>query len=120
MTIDSFRQRHEAKQIARDPEEKSEGAKVSATEAPAPGQSPHVEAGGSGEALPKRIALPRQCVLETMHEILVRIHALCIQTVHEMGSVQEFDRTLAHTLMAEFMRLQLIVGEDLTKSLITL
>ena len=32
--------------------------------------------------------------------------------------MQELDRTLARTLMAEFMRLQLIIGEDLNKSLI--
>ena len=38
--------------------------------------------------------------------------------MHEMGSVQELDQTLAHTLMAEFTRLQLIIGEDLTKSLL--
>ena len=38
--------------------------------------------------------------------------------MHEMGSMQELDQTLARTLMAEFMRLQLIVGEDLTKSLL--
>ena len=38
--------------------------------------------------------------------------------MHEMGSVQELDRTLARTLMAEFMRLQLIIGEDVTKSLL--
>ena len=40
--------------------------------------------------------------------------------MHEMGSVQEVDWTLAQTLMAEFARLQLIVGEDFTKSLIAL
>ena len=38
--------------------------------------------------------------------------------MHEMESVREFDQTLAHKLMAEFMRLQLIIGEDLTKSLL--
>ena len=37
-----------------------------------------------------------------------------------MGSMQEVDQTLAQTLMAEFVRLQLIVGEDLTKSLLAL
>ena len=89
-------------------------------EAPSPGESPQVKAGGSDEALPKRIALPRQRVLETTCEILACVHALCIQTMHEMGSVREFDRTLACMLMAEFTRLQLIVGEDLTKSLTTL
>ena len=40
--------------------------------------------------------------------------------MHEMGSVRKVDRTLARTLMAEFVRLQLIVGEDLTKSLMAL
>ena len=40
--------------------------------------------------------------------------------MHEMGSVREVDRTLAQTLMAEFVRLQLIVGKDFTKSLLAL
>ena len=57
---------------------------------------------------------------ETTHGILECIHTLHLQTMHEMGSVQEVDRTLAQTLMAEFVRLQLIVGEDLTKSLMAL
>ena len=37
-----------------------------------------------------------------------------------MGGVRELEQTLVHTLMAEFMRLQLIACEDLTKSLIAL
>ena len=40
--------------------------------------------------------------------------------MHEMESMWEVDRTLAQTLMAEFVRLQLIVGEDFTKSLLAL
>ena len=40
--------------------------------------------------------------------------------MHEMGSVREVDQTLAQTLMAEFARLQLIVGQDFTKSLLAL
>ena len=59
-------------------------------------------------------------VIETTCGILERIHALHLQTMHEMGSVREVDRTLARTLMAEFVRLQLIVGEDLTNSLMAL
>ena len=79
-----------------------------------------MEAEGSGEALPGGSVLPKQCVIETTQEILACIHTLRLQTMHEMGSVRELDRTLAHTLMAEFARLQLIVGQDLTKSLIAL
>ena len=120
LTLDTYRQWCEAKWAAQGLEGKSEGAKVSPTEAPTPGESPQVEVGGSGEALPKRTALHRDQVLETTHEILPRVHALCIQTMHEMGSVRELDRTLAQTLLAESVRVQLIIGEDLTKSLITL
>ena len=96
------------------------GAKASQTEAPPPGEPPELEAGGSGKALPTKMAPNREQVLETTCGILERIHALHLQTMHEMGSVQEVDRTLARTLMAEFVRLQLIVGEDLTKSLMAL
>ena len=40
--------------------------------------------------------------------------------MHEMGGMRELERTLVCTLMAEFVRLQLIIGEDLTKSLTAL
>ena len=53
-----------------------------------------------------------------MHEILAHVHTLHLQTMHEMGSMWELDRTLAQTLMAESVRLLLIIGEDFTKSLI--
>ena len=55
--------------------------------------------------------------METARKILEHIHAIRLQTMHEMGGVRELERTLVHTLMAEFARLQLILGEDLTKSL---
>ena len=89
-------------------------------EVSAPGKSLQVEAEGCGEALPGGSVLPWQCVIETTQEILAHVHALHLQTMHEMGSVRELDRTLAHMLMGEFARLQLIVGQDLTKSLIAL
>ena len=40
--------------------------------------------------------------------------------MHEMGSMRELEQTLVCTLMSEFARLQLIIGEDLTKSLTAL
>ena len=55
-----------------------------------------------------------------MQEILAHVHALHIQAMHEMVSVHELDQTLARTLLAESARVQLIIGEDLTKSLMTL
>ena len=98
MTLNASRQRPEAKQAAQGREGRSEGAKVSQTEAPTPWESPQLEVGGSGKALPIKTAHHREQVLETTHEILAHIHALHLQTMHEMGSVQELDRTLAQTL----------------------
>ena len=76
--------------------------------------------GGSDKALPTEMAPNRERVLETTCRILECNHALHLQTMHEMGSVREVDQTLAQTLMAEFVRLQLIVRDDFTKSLIAL
>ena len=68
LTLDTSRQRCEAKRAAQGLEGKSEGAKVSPTGAPSPRESPQIEVGGSGEALPKRTTLHREQVLETTHE----------------------------------------------------
>ena len=74
-------------------------------------------AGGSKATLPAETTHQGERALETAHEILEHIHDIHLQTMHEMGGVRELERTLVHTLMAEFVRLQLILGEDLTKSL---
>ena len=60
LAMDTFRQQCEAKQTAQGLEGESEGAKVSPMEASATGESPRVEVGGNDEALPKRIALPKE------------------------------------------------------------
>ena len=45
------------------------------------------------------------------------MYALCLETLQEMGFIQEVDRALAKSVMAEFLRLQLIVGDSLNTSL---
>ena len=55
-----------------------------------------------------------------MQEILERIHAIRLQALYKMGSACELDWTLARALMVKFTRVQLIIGQDLTKSLIAL
>ena len=120
LTLDESRQQCEAKQAAQGLEGRSEGAKVSPTKATTPGKSPQHEAGGSGAAPPQKTTPHRERVLEATHEILAHVHTLCLQTMHEIGSVWELDRTLAQTLLAELVRLHLIIGEDFTKSLIAL
>ena len=119
LAVDMFRQRCDAKQVAQGLGE-SEGAKTSSMEAPAPRESPQVVAGSSRAALPAETTHQGEEALETARKILERVHAIRLQTMHEMGSVRELDLTLACTLMAEFVRLQLIIGEDLMKSLVAL
>ena len=113
MTVDTFRQWCEAKHAEQD----LEGGSESPKEAPAPRKAPHVVAGGSRAAFPTESTHQGERALETAREILEHIHAICLQTMHEMGCMRELERTLVRTLMAEFARLQLILGEDLTKSL---
>ena len=120
LTVDTFRQRREAKRMEQDLEGESEGAKVSPKEASAPGKSPQVVVGGSRAALPTETTHQGERALETAREILEHIHAIRLQTMHEMGGMRELEWTLVSTLMAEFVRLQLILGEDLTKSLAAL
>ena len=120
LAMDTFRRWREAKRMAQGLEGESEGAKVSPMEAPAPGESPQVVAGGSRAALPTETTHQGERALETAREILEHVHTIHLQTMHEMGIVRELERTLVRTLMAEIVRLQLIIGEDLTKSLIAL
>ena len=52
--------------------------------------------------------------------ILDQAHALQLQSMGDLGRIRDLDRTLAGTLMAEFSRVQLIVQEDVGKSLVAL
>ena len=120
LAVDTFRRWHEVKRVAQGLEGESEGAKVSPKEAPAPGESPQVVVGSSRAVLPTETTHQGKRTLETARKILEHIHAICLQTMHEMGGMRELERTLVCTLMAEFARLQLILGEDLTKILTAL
>ena len=52
--------------------------------------------------------------------ILDQAHALQLRSMADLGHIRELDRTLAGTLMAEFSRVQLIILEDVRKSLVAL
>ena len=54
------------------------------------------------------------------HSILDQAHVLQLQSMGDLGHIRDLDRTLAGTLMAEFSRVQLIVQEDVGKSLVAL
>ena len=120
LTVDKYKQRHEAKHAEKDPEGESAGAEMSPKEALAPGKASQVVAGGSKAASPTETTHQGERALETTLGILKHIHAIHLQTIHNMGGMRELVQTVVHTFMAEFARLQLILGEDLTKSLLTL
>ena len=117
LTVDKYKQRCEAKQVEQDPEAEPAGAEGSPKEAPAPGKAPQVVVGGSKAVSPTETTHQGERALETAFGILEHIHVLRLQTLHDMGGVRELEQAAIHTLMAEFARLQLILGEDLTKSL---
>ena len=73
--------------------------------------------GDSKAASPTETTHQGERALETALSILKHIHALCLQTLHDMGGVRELEQAVVCTLMPEFARLQSILGEDLTKSL---
>ena len=52
--------------------------------------------------------------------ILDQAHALQLQSMGDLGHIRDLERTLAGTLMAEFSRVQLIIQEDVGKSLVAL
>ena len=109
-----FRERREAKQASLHPGEVPEAVEVP----PADESSPQEALPAKPEA--NKGALSLQWVLETTQGILERIHASRLQALYEMGSTCELDRTLSCAVMAKFARIQLVMGKDLTKSLIAL
>ena len=74
---------------------------------------------GSGAGRTK-VAPSRERALQMARSILDQAHALQIQSMGDLGRIRDLDRTLARTLMAEFSRVQLIVQEDVGKSLVAL
>ena len=74
---------------------------------------------GSGAGRTKA-APSRERALQMARSILDQAHALQIQSMGDLGRIRDLDRTLAGTLMAKFSRVQLIVQEDVGKSLVAL
>ena len=117
LTMETCKQRHEAKRVEQGPERESMGTEASPKETPVPEEAPQAVAGGSKAASPMETAHQGERDLETALSIIECIHALRLQIIHEMGSVREVEQASVRTLMVEFSRLQSILCEDLTKSL---
>ena len=52
-------------------------------------------------------------------EVMDQVHDLHLQTVQEMGFIQEINQAFSKSLMVEFLRLKVITGDDLSEILWT-
>ena len=110
--LEAFRRRHESSQ--------------------APQANKSAEGSGTGKGSPTGVTTPPSTtssqplftptlgahgIRGIVHDTLDQVYALCLETLQEMGFIWEVDRALAKSIMAEFLRLQLIVGDDLNTSL---
>ena len=117
VTMETYKQWHEAKRAVQDPAWESAGAKASPKEVPVLAKVPQAVASDSRAVSPTETIHQGERDLEIALGIVERIHALRLQIIHEMGGVREVEQAAVRTLMAEFARLQTIMCEDLTKSL---
>ena len=111
---DQFQEWREAKRASSHLEEVPEAVEVPPADDSAPREAlPMKSEANKGASAP-------QWVLEITQGILEHIHASWRQALYKMGSTCKLDRTLSRALMAEFTRVQLVMGKDLTQSLIAL
>ena len=52
-------------------------------------------------------------------EVMDQVHNLHLQMVQEMGFIREIDQAFSKSLMVEFLRLKVIIGDDLSETLRT-
>ena len=107
-----FRKRHEASQASQ--------ANKSVQKSGTGGGSPTLATtppSATSSKPPPTPALGDREVMELVRDTLDQVYALRLKTLQEMGFIQEVDRALAKSIMSEFIRLQLIVGDDLNTSL---
>ena len=117
LEVDTHRQRHEAKETGQNPQQELAGAEESPRHAPIP-EGVSLAMGGSSQVVsPKESASEGERDLEIVRDVVQCIHAVHLQGMHNMGCVREVEQAAVRTLLAEFARLQAILGEDLTQSL---
>ena len=89
--------------------------------APKPTEAGALPSSSSGNGAGRAEAAPsREQTLQMTRFILDQAHALQLQSMGDLGHIRDLDRTLAGTLMAEFSCIQLIIQEDVGKSLVAL
>ena len=117
IAVDTHCRRYEAKKTGQDPQQEFAGAEESPRQTPAPKVVSLAIAGSSQAASPTETAHQEERDSEIARCAVRHLHAVCLQTMHDMGCVREVEQAVVNTLMVEFARLQAILGEDLTQSL---
>ena len=117
IVVDTHCRWYEAKKTGQNPQQEFTGAEESPRQTTVPEGVSLAIAGSSQAASPKETASQEERDLEIVRDIIRRLHAVRLQTMHDMGCVREVEQAAVRTLMAEFARLQAILGEDLTRSL---
>ena len=110
--LEGFRRRHESSQAS----QANKSAERSGTGGGSPtcAMTPPSATSSQPPPIP---TLGAHEVRGLVRDTLDQVYALRLETLQEMGFIQEVDRALAKSIMAEFLRLQLIVGDDLNTSL---
>ena len=110
--LEGFRRRHESSQAS----QANKSAKRSGTGGGSTTCAMTPPSATSSQSLPTP-TLGAHEVRGIVCDTLDQVYALHLETLQEMGFIREVDRALAKSIMAEFLRLQLIVGDDLNTSL---
>ena len=107
-----FRKRHEASQASL----ANKSVEKPGTRGGSPTRATTPPSATSSKPPPTPVLGDRE-VMELVRDTLDQVYALRLKTFQEMGFIREVDRSLAKSMMSEFIRLQLIVGDDLNISL---
>ena len=102
IVVDTHRWRHEAKRTGQDQKQESAGVEESPTETPAPEGAPLAIASSSQAASPMETSRQEEQDLEVALCAVRRIHAIRLQTIHNMGCMREIEQAAVCTLMVEF------------------
>ena len=117
LEMDTHCRWHEAKVTGQDLQQELVGAEESPQHAPTPEGASLAMGGSCQVASPKESASKEERDLEIVRDVVRCLHAVCLQAMHDMVCVREVEQVAVRTLLAEFARLQAILGEDLTRSL---
>ena len=110
--LEGFRRRHESSQAS----QASKSAERSGTGGGSPTHVMTPPSTTSSQTLfTPTLGAPE--IRRIVRDTLDQVYALCLETLQEMSFIWEVDRPLAKSIMVEFLRLQLIVGDDLNTSL---